>query len=258
MNWSEILDRLKILGGLSEEQLAAMERRGAWRVQRRVGMLGIRGGGEKVHLLAINFGPGGLRAESPIRLKLQEPLTVRVNRPGKGEKAMHLDDARDQVTVKVVWCQKAQANYHVGLAFCGGQSENEQAAARFLLEDCGVTIKSPKEKRRAPRTNPGGLSGFYASRDGRMHQVTVLDLAIGGALLESQHPAESGSTVNVKIFLSRDQPALDCKATVVRVRAGNTPRTHAIGVSFTEVQKDHKDRLIKYLSRQLKTTPLDS
>jgi hypothetical protein len=235
--------------------MAAYERRSTWRVTRRVGLWGFRQDAEKIHLMGINFGPGGLRVESPRRFRLQEDLMLRV--PPKGEdKSKGLDDSND-VRVKVVWVKKRKdyPTFDVGLQFTGNETDNARLAARFLLDDCGVTIRNPKEKRKAPRALVDKMSAIFSTRDGSMVNAGVIDLSVGGALLQSPRNVPAGEAVSVKIILAKDIPSLDCKATVIRSRPGTEPRTFALGIQFSQVPEDHKDRLVKFLSRQLKMAP---
>lgn len=254
MNWLTILERLKQAGNKVDGQLAALERRSSWRVSRRVGLWGFRQDGEKLHLMAVNFGPGGLRLESPRRFRIGEDLALRV--PPKDDQKRGLNDDSQDVRVKVVWCKKRKdyPTFDVGVQFTGNESDNARIAAKFLLDDCGVTIRNPKEKRRAPRAMVERMTGVFATKDGTMTNVQVLDLAVGGALINTPRNLEPGTDINLKIILGKDIQSLDCKAQVVRSRPGTEPRTFSLGLMFTEVQPDHKERLIKFLSRQLKLT----
>src|ERR1700722_15480256 len=130
MNWLTILERLKQAGNKVDGQVAAFERRSTWRVSRRVGLWGFRNDGEKLHLMAVNFGPGGLRLESPRRFKVTAELALRG--PPKGDKGGGLNDDSNDVRVKVVWCKKRKdyPTFDVGVQFTGNDGDNARVAAK--------------------------------------------------------------------------------------------------------------------------------
>ncbi|TFG88836.1 MAG: hypothetical protein E4H17_01705 [Gemmatimonadales bacterium] len=57
-----------------------------------------------------DFSLGGLRAESPVPLKMNERITLRLP-PSATQPALHL-------TGKVIHCRREKQRYHVGIAFC--------------------------------------------------------------------------------------------------------------------------------------------
>jgi len=62
-----------------------------------------------------DFSLGGLRAESPVPLKVNERLTLRLPPHGRHPPV--------QLTGRVIHCRRHEDRYHVGIAFHGGKPE---------------------------------------------------------------------------------------------------------------------------------------
>lgn len=248
MRWVDILERLKRATGLTDRQVAALEKRRAFRVTRRMGLLCVRDGGEKVPLLALDFGAQGLRVESPVRLRKDEIVVLYTARkPELHRQDIDVDD--DAPRARIVWTRKRkdQPSHEVGMAFLLDSPAERRAAAHFLLDDCRVGIRNPKEHRKSPRV-AAEMRGMVMTADCNMWDVTVKDIAVGGVLVVGGRPLERNTSVDVKVFLPDTAHALTCTGTVVRcLRLGT--RSFELGIAFTSVGDDHRDRLVTALSR---------
>jgi hypothetical protein len=251
MSWVDILERLKRATGLTDRQVAAMEKRRAFRVVRRVGLLGIRPGGDKVPMMALDFAAQGLRVESPVRLRKEEIVVLYRALQPEDLHRHDIDADDDAPRARVVWVRKRKdsVSFELGMAFLIDSAAQRKAVAHFLLDDCRVGIRNPREMRRTPRV-AAELRGLVMTADCNTSDVTVKDLAVGGALVVSPRQIERNSPVDLKIFLPNAPQALQAKGTVVRcLRVG--ARSFELGVSFTTVADDHRDRLVSCLSRLL-------
>lgn len=255
MGWLDVIERFRRTPSHvpSDKEVAAHEKRKAWRISRQVSMLGFRADGAKMEVLGTNFSPGGMRIETAQRLKKDEEIRLRVVRPRENQ-PRSLEDEDDQVRVSVRWCRghRSLPNFESGVMFVGTDAATHRKIARFLLEDCKLGMYNPREKRKTPRTPVEHLKAVFSTSDGTMTDALVLDLAVGGVLLLSSRPLEGQESLVLKIFLSPDRPALDCKGTVVRVTRGPRPQTFEMGVMFTEVARDHTERLVSVLASRLR------
>jgi len=249
MKWAELLDRLRGTTGLTDKQVASIEKRHNWRVFRKIKLEAARTGSEPIDLVATNFGPGGMRAETSHKLKKDDTLSIRLA-PGAGR--LVVGDERFQV--KVVWVRRRKSDgmNEVGLVFNAQEADNRLSAARFLLEQCNVSIQNPKEKRTAPRVQAERMTAAFAGDDGEVVSAQVVDLAVGGVQLLSPRMVPRGAALDLRISLAPDLPPLLCKGIVLRSSKEGQLRTVELGVAFTEVPSDHKDRLISFLGRLLR------
>jgi hypothetical protein len=62
-----------------------------------------------------DFSLGGLRAQSPVPLKVNERLTMRLPQPGARSPL--------ELTGRVVHCQRQEDQYEVGICFCQTRPE---------------------------------------------------------------------------------------------------------------------------------------
>lgn len=251
MGWIDLLERLKRAGGLTDRQVASIERRRAFRIPRRVGILGIRANGQKIPMLGINFGAKGIRAEAPQRLRRDEILKV-VTTSRSEQHRTNIDVEDDAPHVRVVWSRRHKdvATHDVGLVFVLDTPHLRRAAAHFLIEDCRIGIRNPKENRKQPRV-PAEMRAFVTTEDCNIFEVIVKDIAAGGALLSSPRTIERGTALDLKIFLPGVAQALVGRGTVVRCQ--KVGRGHELGVAFTSVADDHKERLVAHLSRLMRS-----
>lgn len=246
MNWAELLDRLRGNAGLSDRDLAATEKRKSWRVFHKIPLKAYGPREVPLELVATNFGPTGMRAETSQRLKKDDELRVEVERPGLPP---------DHFRVRVVWCRrrKDDGQHEVGVRFVDDAANNKLSAARFLLEECNLSIQNPREQRKAPRVQASRMAAVIATDDGEVSQAQVVDLSIGGVQLLSARRVPRGANLDLKITLAADLPALLCKGIVVRSSAEGLLRTSDLAVAFTEVPPDHKERLVSFLARLLRS-----
>jgi len=242
VDWAALLARLRG-GEPTEKNVAAVEKRNAWRVFHKVKLKGERGK-ELFELVATNFGPGGMRIETATRLKKNDEIKVQVPR---------VTVADDTFSVRVVWCRKrTDAVHEAGVVFAGSEAENRMSAARFLLEECKLSIQNPQEKRKAPRVAAERMSAVFATPDGEVTQAQVIDLGVGGVQLLSPRRVVRGTDIDLKVTLARDLQPILCKGTVVRSTAEGQLKTSQLAVAFTDVPNDHKERLVGFLSRLLR------
>lgn len=252
MGWVDVLERLKQAAGLGgAPPVAATERRKALRVQRRVGLLGKRSEGERIPLMAFNFSAKGVQVQSPQALKKGEVLALMLNTK-QDEHRQIMGVIEDSVQATVTWCRKRSngVSYDCGLAFVIDTTERQRVTAHFLLDNCKVGIRDPREHRKSPRVFAEMRGMMVVSGDSETIEIEVKDIAIGGVLALSPKMLPKGTNLELKVFLPNDAKSLNCQGTVLRcIRLD--PKTYELGISLTEVSKDHRERLIASLSKIL-------
>lgn len=258
MGWMDIIDRLKEATGLTDRQVAAMEKRGSLRIQKRVSMIGIRvGDGEisdKIPMLAVDLAAKGLRVEVPLRLKKDDLYTLHKEIHLESEqRRTNIDVECDAPLARVVWCRKRRDVLHhdVGLSFVIDTADQRRAVAHFLLSECRVGISDPREHRKAPRVF-SDTKAYLRTADGNTIEASARDIAVGGALILTNQPVERNTRLEIRLFLPGSSETLHCRGVVVRCLKVDV-REWELGVAFTDVEKDHRNRLIAALSKALNT-----
>lgn len=248
MRWSDILERLWKATGLTDRQLAKLEKRKALRVTRRFGLIGIREGGENVPLMALDCAATGMRVECAERLKKGEILTLTLRAPDARRPSIN---PREVALARAVWIRKQKnlLTHEVGLGFVLDTQDQRRGVAYFLLHECKVGIANPRENRQAPRVGANVRAQIkIAGREAMT--ATVKDIAVGGLLLISPESLERRIKVEVAVFLPGTSSPLECAGDVVRCAKIDHVK-HELGIVFTSVPDDHKERLVSYLSKLL-------
>lgn len=252
MGWTDLIERLKRATGLSDRQIASMEKRRAFRVPRRIGVIGVRANGDKIHLLGTNFGAQGVRVESPQRLRRHEILMLIPSRQPEDRPAGGSESESSAPHMRVVWTKrrKEEGSYEVGLVFILDTPHLRRAAAHFLLDDCRLGIRDPRENRKVPRVR-AEMAGVAMTEDCHSFDVTIKDIAMGGALLVSPRSVPRNTHLDIKVYLPEAPTPLQCHGTVVRT--AKVGKHTELGVAFTSVAADHKERLVSFLSQLMQT-----
>ncbi|NDD30895.1 MAG: PilZ domain-containing protein [Proteobacteria bacterium] len=253
MGWMEIIERLKQATGLTDKQVAALEKRGALRVSKRVSLIGLYER-ERVQMLAVDLSAKGLRVEASARMKKGDRVVIYKDNHHEGDKhRVNIDVLDDAPVATVVWCRRSRSGLHhdVGLEFLIDTAAQKKAVAHFLLGDCKVGLRDPREHRKAPRIS-SDMKAYVQTPDRTTYDATARDIAVGGALIIVGHPIERNTPVNVQVFLPGSKDALQGSGRVVRCTQVEV-RKWELGIAFTQVNPDHRDRLVAALSSVLHT-----
>lgn len=240
INLGNLLHRLFESVGGSHSPASTREQRGTWRVQRRLALPALRADGSELRLLAVNFGTGGIRVEPAIRLERGEVLEILAPYPGH-------TDAR--FSVEVVWCRARSSDQRLeaGLKFKPSQGKAARAAARFLLEECKVSVHAAQEHRRAPRLSTYRLKVTCALADRTPLSGNIADLATGGVLCVLGEKLARGTRAALRLDLQDGKAALECQGEVVRCKSAGLGDRFEIAFAFVQPTPEHREHLVSYL-----------
>lgn len=113
-----------------------------------------------------------------------------------------------------------------------------------LLQDLARKLASDRRKHRrlSFRSNVNCVAGV------RRFRARSVNVGISGMLLESSLPLELGTVLRLYFYLAPGETALQSRARVVRLDAGNQ-----IGVSFEDMGEYERKRLRQFLDLHLPT-----
>lgn len=252
MGWMDIIKRLQDAVGLTDRQVVALERRRRVRQRKRIAVIGVRKTDEQVHMVALDFGPSGLRVEMAKRLQKGETLMLFGSRKVR-QSFRNVGYGSDATAPygQIVWVkpQKDNMSFTAGLTFMLETGDDRAAVARFLLDECDSGITEGREHRLAPRVS-SQLSGHLKMPWNESIEGTVRDIAVGGALFITSQPIPRHTVVEVHVDLPDAGTQLVCRGMVVRCLPKGT-NICELGIAFTVVAPDHKERLITTLARML-------
>ena len=257
MGWMDLINRIKDAVGMTDTQVAALERRQVQRVHKKISLVGVRCTNEQVPLIAVDFGPRGVRVESARPVEMGDKMYVySANLCNQAFRNIEYGEDLTAPTAVVVWTRKTSKDglgYAAGLAFDMETEAQRDAVARFLLEDCEVGVAEGREHRMAPRIS-AELAAILTTPDKQVVQGTVRDIAVGGALISVTTALPRRTVVEVNVALPGTSTPLCCRGLVVRC-IEKEAATFELGLAFTVVAKDHKERLVGVLSRSLLARP---
>lgn len=257
MGWMDVINRIKDAVGLTDKQVAALERRQVLRVHKKVSMVGVRCTNEQVPLIAVDFGPRGVRVESARPIEMADKMMIySAHRCNEAFRNIEYGEDPNAPMAVVVWTKKTPKEgmgHAAGLAFVMETEAQHEAVAHFLLDDCEVGIAEGREHRMAPRIS-AELPATLTTAEKQVLQGTVRDIAVGGALVWVASAVPRRTIVEVKVTLPGAATPLVCRGLVVRcVDRGDDG--FELGLAFTVVPADHKERLVAVLSKNLLARP---
>jgi len=113
-------------------------------------------------------------------------------------------------------------------------------------------VHNDAELRRWPRASVD-LAGFLSAR-ARVDDVLVVDLSLGGCLVQCEAPLDSGSIVDLQLDLDGRMLAMKGRVAHTSLDGTALPATqrYLVGVEFMGVAVDDESRLLKFLDQRFR------
>ncbi len=180
-------------------------------------------------------------------------LCLELDAPLKPQQNVELtrDDFGEPLRAQVIWCKARRGGkgYRAGLSYSPDQQRLGDSFLKPALRQCGFKAELPGEKRRLIRV-PGrvpcelkGLTG-ESYTDGEM-----LDLSLGGALVESVVKFNEGLTLAFETAPLGGLPPLQGIAKVASVQQASESGKWRCGLRFTESNSDQVRKYIRSMLR---------
>ncbi len=176
----------------------------------------------EIHDIAL----GGLKARLPRPLK-------------KGQRVHVAPDGSTPLTYEVRWLEPVLGGYEVGLRYPSSLAKFWQSWAAELLAGTDLSHSEIVERRRQVRLECCLFGEFEI--DGEEFQGAVLDVGIGGALVETAYPLEESDQVELTLNSPLRVGGLVCRV----VRAFKD--TSRFGLAFEDLRPRHRLALARLL-----------
>ena len=125
----------------------------------------------------------------------------------------------------------------------------DESALRMVLSNAMAPVFSgePRRARRLPTTLLGRAFKGLHRKDG-----VVCSLSTDGAFLEMPYPFEEGTRITLEIDVEGVSivAKAEVRYTIERGGAGASEHPAGMGVAFSEIPPDSRDRLARYLAEQ--------
>jgi len=187
-------------------------------------------------------------------------MRLRAKTPPKGKRFSvshpnpHGEFELDTVRCEVLWSRKRKYgnDYAIGVSFIDDPSILDRSWVDFAWRTLGLQEKYLFAKRahiRADASLPVDVSGAHGLRAA---EGMVLNLGIGGLLMESRAELDRDERVRLHLGPWHDLPALDVDAMVLARRDGEHKKSFLYSIRFDEPSADQLKLLGKYVVRLLK------
>lgn len=170
----------------------------------------------------VNVTPTGVAIEAARPLK--EGQNVTLTRDGFG----------DPFQGKVVWCNPLEEGHQMGLEYSVDATALNNSWLTPALRQAGFRAELTDEKRELIRI-PGRVRCKLNGLTGETYtEGEMLDLSLGGALVESKIELNEGLTLEFETFPLGDLPSLKGIAKVASSRTAELKSQWLCGLKFTE------------------------
>ncbi|MFN8606216.1 MAG: PilZ domain-containing protein [Vulcanimicrobiota bacterium] len=122
------------------------------------------------------------------------------------------------VRVQVAWVQKSGRDLVAGARYVDSRENMRRSWVRFLLMEIGFDDTRTYQRRKFIRVDASIPSRIFQNDAVLISEARLVNIGIGGCLLESAEPLEKGTEVTVEMSLWRILPTLRLPAMVIETR----------------------------------------
>ncbi len=195
--------------------------------------------------VVVDMGVQGLRLETPERLKRGQVAHVTYSTP-------HAAFAVDSVRCVVSWVRRnGQGQLEAGLRYEDQEENLEKSWVKVILREMGFDAASIFQRRKARRV-VAMLTVQLRRPGGAVMNARVLNLGVGGALLQIADPLDRGQTLLMDLGPVKGLPVLPVSAEVLTCRYEPRSESWFCGVRFRNLSDRQLDLLSRYLIHLLK------
>jgi c-di-GMP-binding flagellar brake protein YcgR len=197
--------------------------------------------------VVVDMGVQGLRLEIPERLKRGQVVHVTYT-GAQGHFAV------DSVRCQVNWTRRnLHGHLEAGLSYEDLESNLERSWVKVILRELGFDAVSIFQRRKARRVV--AMLNVLLRRPGRGGlNARVLNLGVGGALLQTLDPFERGQVLTMDLGPVKGLSVLSVSAEVLTCRYEPRSQSWFCGVRFQGLADRQLDLLSRYLVHLLKDT----
>ncbi|MBN9415643.1 MAG: PilZ domain-containing protein [Candidatus Eremiobacteraeota bacterium] len=135
------------------------------------------------------------------------------------------------VRVQLAWVQKSGRDLVAGARYVDTRENMRRSWVRFLLTEIGFDDTRTYQRRKFIRVDASIPSRIFRDEEVLVSEARLVNIGIGGCLLESAQALEKDQQVTVEMSLWRILPTLRLPATVIALR--NDPDS---GLALTSLQ----------------------
>ncbi len=204
--------------------------------------------GEKYKGVATDIGLEGIRVKS-VGAPLIAGSDIAVRYPGSTP-GFELGVVRCQV----LWAQRVGREFVAGLRYADSKENMRRSWIRYLLMELGFDETRTYQRRKHIRVDGSLPARVFSEGEQFLVEPRVVNLGVGGALLEARNEGVRGIPVEVEISLWRILPTLCLAGHVIDVRQEPGTGLWLHSVQFTALDSDQIKLLGNYVINMINQT----
>lgn len=200
--------------------------------------------GKKFGAVIMDMGMKGLKIRCSEKLKVGDVL--RISTP-----TTITDAPSDPVDCKVVWTRRPDNNFltFAGLTYCSSADVMKRSWIKYFLKVLGFRTEIFFSKRQKVRIDcyvPGKVQSDPAKP---FREMKVVNLSIGGALIEFYDEIPLGAPLTLEIGPAKDLQPFTAKAQAIKT--AKVGGLYQYGVEFTQISAHEMRNLTAFLKKSL-------
>ncbi len=204
--------------------------------------------GDTFRATVTDIGIDGMRLRSPIGIKPRSKLVIEYAH-GEAEKA------GGDICCEVVWVNKVANAFVAGVVYRDTAENRRRSWVMSLLQELGFDESKTFQRRRHIRAE--GMIPARLFYEGDRIDGMVVNLGLGGALMEGEADLTEGTSVELSMCLWRILPALNLKGTLLNCRSESISERFLYSIKFSELSASQLKLLGNYVIYLInQTSPL--
>lgn len=205
-------------------------------------------GGESYKAVIIELGLDGLRLKSmDAPLQVGQALEVCYALPPEGAEA-------GPVKAQICWVNKVGRDTIVGCKYADSRENMRRSWVRFLLQELGFDESRLFQRRKFIRVDAAIPARLIDGEGRSLCEARVVNIGIGGALLETTGGLEKGLSLDLELSLWRILPTLRLPIAVIDTRLEAESGLHLTSVKFGAIGSDQVKVLGNYIINMINQT----
>lgn len=151
------------------------------------------------------------------------------------------------VRVQVAWVQKSGRDLVAGARYVDSRENMRRSWVRFLLTEIGFDDTRTYQRRKFIRVDASIPSRIFDGSEVVIPEARLVNIGIGGCLLESASSLEKGREVTVEMSLWRILPTLRLPAIVIETRHDSEAGFYLTSLKFGSIDSAQVKLLGNYV-----------
>lgn len=199
---------------------------------------------EPARAYVVDIGVSGMRLEGTGKLKKGEFIFVTSAYPGL---------EHNKLECEVMWCRSRGSDYSAGIRYVDTEENLKGSWVKVILQELGLGDETAFQRRQHVRIATTLRCEVRDLRSGRyLTDGKVLNLSVGGALVQSANTVEDGAQILCLIGPYSNYPTLSISAKNLNTRYDEEEGCYLHSIQFSTLKPKDVKQVGKYVVNLLK------